>query len=203
MISADRFLARSVDRERWLEARRDSVTATQVADAASGPGGLAKAIERIDNPEEITPNKYMEFGTNHEAVIAYEIKEKFLDEFGLLPSDWLIAAEVHRWETATPDLLSVDHLTIGEIKTTGTDWGSWEKVPVRYKRQVQWQLHVTGAERAVFAYMLRAETPTGELVPAWLEPLSFVVERDETMIANLQEVAGKLREHSVYKSWEE
>lgn len=202
MISAERFLARSVDRERWLSARLDSVTATQVAKAAAGPGGFAEAIAQIDNPQEIVPNKFMEFGTNHEADIAYDVKEKFIAEFGLLPSDWLIAADVHRWQTATPDLLSVDHLTIGEIKTTGKDWGSWAKVPVHYKRQVQWQLHVTGAVRAVFAYLLRAETPDGELVPAWLEPVTFIVDRDEEMIANLEEVAGKLRDHVVFQSWE-
>jgi hypothetical protein len=63
MISPSRFIAnKAISKERWLEARRDGVTATQVSRAASGPGGFQQAVEEYredfqetDNPEGLEP----------------------------------------------------------------------------------------------------------------------------------------------------
>jgi predicted phage-related endonuclease len=93
---------------------------------------------------------------------------------------------------ATPDGLSLDNVAIAEIKTTGKDWNP-EKIPVQYRRQVQWQLHVTGARQCVFAWMLREERD-GAFMPAWFEPRVVVMERDEEMIASLVKVADGLWE---------
>jgi hypothetical protein len=62
MIDTHRFVAsKNVSAERWLSARREGVTATQVAKAAAGPGGFEQAVEdyRADFVEQDNP--YMVF----------------------------------------------------------------------------------------------------------------------------------------------
>jgi hypothetical protein len=98
------------------------------------------------------------------------------------------------WHTATPDGLSLDHHTIAEVKTTGRDWGTWSKVPIHYRRQVAWQLHVSGASRCVFAWLLRGEAASGQFVPMWFEPKVVVVDRDQEVITHLISVADQLHE---------
>ena len=191
MISADRFIASSTDFDVWLQARTNVVTATQVAKAATDKG-FEDAVAEIFNPTTIEDNPYMAFGRDNERWIVLELKK----QFGILPNDWLIASEEADWMTATPDGLSPDHGTAAEVKTTGKDWGDWSKVPIHYRRQVQWQLFVTGAEVAVFAWLLREESNNG-FVPAWFEPKSVLVERDDKVIAQLKDVAARL--HSVIK----
>lgn len=187
MISADRFIASSVEHDEWIAARKTGVTATQVAKAGT-PAGFKSEVAKIAAPVTIADNAYMKFGRDNERWLALALKS----EFGVLPNDWLIAGET-RWHLATPDGLSPDHATICEIKTTGKDWGSWAKVPADYKRQVHWQMHVTGAERAVFAWMLRVES-NGAFVPGWFEPKFVVVERDDNEIEKLVTVAEMLHE---------
>jgi predicted phage-related endonuclease len=69
------------------------------------------------------------------------------------------------------------------VKTTGQDWED-KSIPIQYRRQVQWQLHVTGAKRCLFAYMKRLEVD-GVFAPAWFEPKCLWIERDEDMISAL------------------
>jgi hypothetical protein len=194
MITVDRFIATSSDKAEWLKARETGVTATQVSKAAT-ESGFAKAIENIDSPEVIEDNAYMAFGRDNEHWIVMSLKQ----EFGVLPNDWLIAHNESRWQMATPDALSPDHTRIAEVKTTGTDWGSWDKVPIHYRRQVQWQLHVTGATDCVFAWLLRVQASDGTFVPAWFAPKSVLVARDEKMIAQLVETAEKLHDYVLAK----
>lgn len=189
MISVDRFIAPSSARSSWMAARVGGVTATQVARAAT-PKGFEDELQGVLNPTEILDNPYMAFGRDNEQWIMLALK----DEYGVLPNEWLVAHETERWQLATPDGLSLDHRMTAEVKTTGTDWGSWDKVPIHYRRQVQWQLHVTGAETSVFAWLLRKENKFGQFVPAWFEPKSVLVERDEKMIEQLREVATRLRD---------
>ena len=79
---------------------------------------------------------------------------------------------------------------IAEIKTTGKDWADGV-IPIQYRRQVQWQLYVTGAERCLFAWMKRIEVD-GVFAPAWFEPESLWMERDEGMIEVLRDTAEEL-----------
>jgi hypothetical protein len=116
------------------------------------------------------------------------------EEFGILPNEWLIAAEESPRYLATPDGLSLDHKEISEIKTTGQDWGEGS-IPIRYRRQVQWQLFVTGAESCLFAWVERAEV-AGRLVPAWFEPRTIRLDRDEKEIEKLVGVADRLLEET-------
>lgn len=189
MIDVPRFVAsKSVSAERWLSARREGVTATQVARAASGPGGFEQAVEdyRADFVEQDNP--YMAFGRVWEGPISMWLKE----QHEIMPNDWVIRHDENAHHLCTPDGLSPSHEFISEIKTTGKEWNP-ERIPVQYRRQVQWQLHVTGAEACFFAWMLREERD-GAFLPAWFEPSMIVMDRDEEMIASLVKVADDLWE---------
>jgi putative phage-type endonuclease len=192
MISINRFIAPSSDRENWLKARRNGVTATMVSKAAT-PSGFETVVKELAGGDTVEDNAFMKFGRDSEQWIALSLRETH----GIMPNEWLIAAEVEPWMMATPDGLSLDHSLIAEIKTTGTDWGDWSKVPIHYRRQVQWQLFVTGAEASVFAWVLRRENKLGEFVPAWFEPKTVIVERDPKMIDQLVSTARKIRQHQL------
>jgi hypothetical protein len=182
------MVARSLTDE-WYKARQYGVSATTVAKAASGPAGFDAELQRALFPEEniVEDNAYMRFGRDWENWIV----ENLPAEYGIEPNDWLICGEgKNRWHLATPDGLNRDWSIIAEVKTTGKDWASG-KPPIQYRRQVQWQLHVTGAQRCVFGWLLRAEADNGDFVPAWLEPKHIIIERDEEMIKELIDVANR------------
>lgn len=195
MIAPERFIARSSDRDAWLAARADGVTATMVS-KASTPAGFRDVIEQIENPVDIVPNAMMDWGNYREPFIAQIVKERF----GIMPNEWLISFDdgLRRWQMATPDGLSMDHTLIAEIKTSGKPL---DKIPVGYMRQIQWQLHVTGAERCLFAYELRLEGPEG-FVPGFDVETQWV-DRDEKMISELISVAEQVQQNIVYRSWDE
>ena len=192
MIPAERFIVSSQTKDLWLEARDRGVTATQVA-KASTPAGMKEVLAQIENPTPVDVNGFMSWGTEREPYIAHVVKERF----GVLPNDWLIAAEGagNEWMMATPDGLSLDHKVIGEYKTSGKPL---DVIPLNYLRQIQWQLFVTGAEQCVFAYELRMEGPEG-FVPGF-DVECQIVERNEDIISKLIETAQKVQEHAIY--WE-
>jgi hypothetical protein len=186
MISSERFLAdKSADFEGWLQARRGGVTATQVANASTPAGFENTAADFLVEWRE-PDNPYMTFGRDWEGFIADFVHTLY----DVAPNEWLIAGENPR-HLATPDGLSRNHDVIGEYKTTGKDWETVDKLPLRYKRQVQWQLHVTGATRCVVAWLLREEVDR-KMVPGWTKPKWGVVERDEGMIQDLIVTADRL-----------
>ena len=189
LLSPEQFVAsKSVNSERWLSARREGVTATQVAKAAAGPGGFEQAVEdyRADFVENDNP--YMAFGRAWEGPISMFLK----DNFGVMPNDWLMRHHDNWHHLATPDGVTLGHDAIAEIKTTGKDWNP-ERIPVQYRRQVQWQLYVTGAEFCYFAWLLREERD-GAFMPAWFDPKVIRIERDGGMISELVTVANRLWE---------
>ena len=184
MISADRFIAsKAYNEDDWLEARREGLTATTMAKAMT-PAGYREVVDTWMDTTPVPVNEYMRFGLDHEPWLALWSKE----QFGTMPNDWLIRHETNDTALATPDGLSLDHAAILEIKTTGKDWA---KPPVNYMRQVQWQLYVTGAKECYFVWLLREEHE-GRFVPAWLDPKYTVIERDETMIADMVYTAHDL-----------
>jgi len=192
LISTDRFIASSQTRDLWLAARDRGVTATQVA-KASTPAGMKEVLAQIENPTSVEANAYMDWGNEREPYIAHEVLKKH----GILANDYLICADGpgNEWQMATPDGLSLDHTWIGEYKTSGK---SLQKIPAHYMRQVQWQLHVTGAEKCLFAYELRLEGPEG-FVPGF-DVECQVVDRNEEMIAKLIETAQEVQQHAIF--WE-
>lgn len=193
MIGIERFIAPSSRRDYWLKARERGITATQVS-KASTPAGMKEVLAQIENPTPIEANGFMEWGTEREPVIAQVLKERFV-EFQLMPNEWLIAAEGpgNEWMLSTPDMLSLDHRFIAEIKTTGKDLS---KVPLGYMRQIQWQLFTTGAERCLFAFELRLEGPEG--FTAGIDVETQWIDRDEEMIKKLIGVAQEVQQHAIY-----
>jgi hypothetical protein len=185
MIAPERFVARSSDRDLWLEARKQGVTATAVAKAASGPAGFRDQLEARRNPVDIEVNPYMAWGTFMEPTIALWVKE----QTGIMPNEWLISHDDPRF-LATPDGLSLDHSLIAEIKTMGKPL---TEPPLLHIRQMMWQMFVTDAEKCFYAWQLRVDVPGG-FAPGWIEPRSVWVERDEKMIAGLVKVAERLIE---------
>lgn len=187
MIEPSRFIAnKALDFEAWEEARRWGITATEVA-KASTPAGWKEVVAGYSDPQPIPDNPYMEFGRRMEGPIALWVKE----QTGVMPNEWLIAAELgENLELATPDGLSLEHRMIAEIKTTGRDFV--RGIPVAYRRQVQWQLYVTGAEVCYFAWLLRVEAQDGSFTAGWIEPKMVELERDSEMIGELCQTAHDL-----------
>jgi putative phage-type endonuclease len=180
------MVARSQTDE-WYKARQYGVSATTVAKAASGPAGYDAELKNALFPEdnEVPDNEYMRFGRDYEEWIVDNLPQ----EYGIKHNDWLIRGDDdYRWHLATPDGLNADWTRIAEVKTTGKDWDG-TAIPIQYRRQVQWQLHVTGATECVFAWLLRTTSEFGDLTPAWLEPKHIVMQRDQVMIDHLIQVA--------------
>jgi hypothetical protein len=204
----DRLVARSGTDE-WYKAREYGVSATTVAKAAAGPGGYDAELKRALHPEDhvIEDNAYMRFGRDWEEWIVQSIPAKY----GITHNDWLIRAEEEEHHLATPDGLNEDWSVIAEVKTTGTDWDKGLErgtipadIPIQYRRQVQWQMYVTGATSCVFAWLLRMAADTGEFVPAWLEPKILIIQRDDFMIDELVTVAKRFaRDFNNYKEAEQ
>lgn len=186
MIPASRFLVESTDRERWNAARAGGVTATMVA-LASTPAGFKEVASHIGTPDiHVEGNPYFDFGNEQEV----EMMRHAHQAEGILPNRWLIASD-NPSHLATPDGLSLDHTLIAECKTTGTDW---KTPPAKYRRQMQWQMYVTGAESCLFVWQLRVPDESGYFYPAWLEPKTLWVPRDDNTIAELVGVADRLLE---------
>jgi predicted phage-related endonuclease len=188
MLKPEQFISsKALFPSDWVRARKEGVTATQVSRAAT-PAGFEQAVIQFWDEFEEPDNAYMAFGRDMEPVLAKHVHERF----GILPNEWLIANANTVWHLATPDGLSLDHELCSEIKTTGQDWED-KAIPIQYRRQVQWQLHVTGAQRCLFAWMLRIDVG-GVFAPAWFEPKSLWIERDEDMISALVDTASRLWE---------
>lgn len=185
MIPINKFRAsKAINFDAWVKARQSGVTATEVAKAAT-PAGFEEVVRGYTEPDEPYDNPYMEFGRRTEAPVGEFLKE----QYDVMPNEWLIAADNPR-HLATPDGLSLNHKVISEIKTTGRDFE--DKIPIGYRRQVQWQLYVTGADYCWFAWMLRVETREGLFQPGWIEPKVVRIQPDEKMITDLVAVAERL-----------
>jgi len=187
MLETQQFVAsKSLDPDEWRAARKRGVTATQVSRGAT-PSGRNEVLASYWSDYDIEDTPQMAFGRDSEPWLALWAKQ----HYDVMPNDWLIRSSENPIALCTPDGLSLDHRLVLEVKTTGKDWESINKIPVAYKRQVQWQLHVTGADACVFVWLLRAEHE-GRMVPAWYEPKSDVITRDNKMISDLKKSADAL-----------
>lgn len=188
MIHASRFLAsQHIDEDLWRDVRSRGVSATEVA-KASTEAGWRDVLEIRNGTQVIEDNAYMQFGRDQEPKIAMWVK----DEFGIMPNDWVITHQSRPEFMATPDGLSLNHKAIAEIKTSGKDFES-ARIPIQYRRQMQWQMFVTGADYCVFVWMLRIERD-GIFVPGWFQPKYQIVEPDQDQIDKLKSTAEKLLE---------
>lgn len=183
MIAAQ-FIVQARHHDDWLEARREGVTATAVARAAT-PAGFLAEVESWTQPA-FEGNEYTDFGTESER----HILDHAHREYGILPSDWLIAAADNPFYMGTPDGLSLDHTLIAEAKTGGT---LPKSVSREHRDQCLWNLRVTGAERCLYLFQLRVRDGDSFRFGLW-EPTVFWVDRDEERIRELELVAEQLLE---------
>ncbi len=191
MITPERFLvSKAKDPNEWHNIRKTGVSATTVAKAAT-PAGFTRVIAEWATDTSIN-NDYTKFGNDSEDSIL-----KFGEQHGIFANDWLIAGE-NKHHFATPDGLSKNHNYVAEAKTTGKPWDGvaegTHQLPVLYRRQIQWQLHCTGAEKCLVLWQLRVPNGNGWYTFGWNEPRTLWIERDEKMIKTLVETATKLEE---------
>ena len=168
-------VASSDDRDRWLDARSKVVTATDLSRLAHGGAAVWSTIkaEKSGHRQNIS-NAYIAHGIAREPVIA----RWAADELGLEHNtSLLIHADDERFG-ATPDLLSQDNSIVADIKTAKAP--EWEEPPAHYVDQVLAQMFVTGAQSGYIVTEFHAD-----FVPTAMEPTVYVVDRDESRIAEL------------------
>jgi putative phage-type endonuclease len=189
-MTVSQFVAsKSLDEAGWLAARKTGLSATTMSQAMT-PAGYRDVLADWDNNTPVTVNDYMRFGLDSEGWLALWAKENL--EGNLMPNDWLIRHADNPVALATPDGIGLEHDVILEIKTTGKDWGTVGKVPVKYYRQIQWQLYVTDAVECALVWLLREQNEAGVMVPAWLEPKYGFILRDDKVINEMVETSTKL-----------
>jgi len=190
-------IAFAEDRTRWLELRREGVTATDVADIPA-KGLTPAALRRILADKRGHGSGYrsaaMDHGIKREpAIAAWVERESQHGAFGsghLRPSSGLYAHPEHPWRFATPDGVSADwdaHRELVEIKTTSTTWSS---IPKSYLRQVWWAQHVLGADRTLVVWERHDNG-----VPTQMEPSWEWVDCDDDELAVLIPLAIDLHSH--------
>lgn len=189
-------VAKEDDEQAWLAQRRAGVTATEVRDLATGKKSVAALVAEKRNPPPRLDNRQFAWGRAREGVLG-----DWLRGAGFEPESRVFhAAENPRW-LASPDAVGVDfdgRVVIAEVKTSKHDLGagSPEFEASGYNVQMQWQMLVTGAQRCFFVVEQHdddwvdrgGEWPEPE--PLGL-PLARWVERDDRVIAGLEELAAQ------------
>ncbi|GAB3041973.1 YqaJ viral recombinase family protein [Sediminivirga luteola] len=172
-------IASSEDREAWLEARRGLVTATDVARLASGgPKTWAAVAAEKNGARGFGGNRYTQWGSEREAVIARQ-----LHTYGLDPNTWVLQKDGTRY-AATPDLVGMG--IIGEIKTAVWKGEKWSQAPKGYYDQIQWALMVTDSEEAILAVEYHED-----FRPKFFDAHLINIVRDEERIGQLVETADR------------
>lgn len=134
----------SENRDAWLHARRHGVTATDLRKIVKLNGDPSKQrpalMQQKLTGEEGPRFAAFQHGIEREPVIAAWVAE----EFGVLPNSFICVGSNAR-HLATPDGIGTD--VVAEIKTSVKPLGATLSL---YRDQLQWQLHVTRSERALF-----------------------------------------------------
>jgi hypothetical protein len=184
MITADRYVARSINRDEWLAARRGGVTATEVA-AAATESGFAQVVQRRLHPYDEPENEFMAFGKESEAIIMRHAHQ----ELGVVPNDWLFAFEDEPRFMATPDGHSPDFNAIGECKTGAKVPKS---IPRPHRDQMFWQMAAVGASGGWYLFNQRVPDAHGGFYLGLIEPIVMWLDRDNDRIRELRDVAYRL-----------
>lgn len=134
----------SEDEAAWHEARTSILSATQIADIASGSDSAFRTLYRKRRGgDKFLGNRYTEFGNTYELWIAGYA----LGKWGYLHNKHLMMSKAYPWAAATPDIISADGSLVLDAKTKHVGGGKPRITapPRRYSDQVTWQGVVTGA----------------------------------------------------------
>ena len=187
------YITSSDDRETWLAARREGVTATEAAALASG-GTSTWSNLRADKAGATTPwtgNQFTEWGNAREPDIAASVSSMYPH---LKHNTHLVGSNDDPRFMCTPDMIGTDNAaTLCQIKTAlwrGEKWDS-AHVPKSYVDQMQGEMLVTGATVNLLAVEFYDELDTGGFVPHFLfeDPHIIAIERDDERIAELVAIA--------------
>lgn len=155
-----RSLGSDDDREAWLAARTNCVTATEAkllmqAHLSQNPTQMKRVIEDLVSEKldgsKFAGNHFTEWGKLREPFILAELERRY----GLRGCGLLVHAEGNSRHAATPDGAGVNFdglLDLAEIKTSKNDvsLGSAKFDQAGYFFQMQWQMYCTGARRVLY-----------------------------------------------------
>lgn len=176
----------SRDRTHWLESRKSGIGASEVA-ALIGVSRWASPLSLYAEKAGIADapdldSEAVEWGTRLEPAIIAAFGERTGRD--VEPCGFLLRSTEHPFALATLDAWCVDDAGNRwplEIKTTGAhfaeDWA--EGPPPAYAAQVQWQMYVTGCDRATVACLI------GGQKMVWAD-----VARDDALIVKLVDAAA-------------
>jgi hypothetical protein len=168
------------DREAWLEARAAGVSATEPRTLANGGARARRTmLENKLNGSTFYGNADTRRGNEREAFLADWVEEYF----GISPNRSLFHHPANPLHMATPDGLSIiDGEFVGsEVKSHKYGWTN-TGIPAEHFDQCQFGMHVTGANRWLYAWETMAEDGQPDLDN---EPSFLWIERDDLRIAQL------------------
>lgn len=179
----------SSSREEWLEQRKGYLTATDIASIRTGTEKAFRELwEKKHKGDTFRGNRYTDWGLEREPAIAEYVRDT-LGYRGLHPNSKLVVKDGTR-HAATPDMMAEDGSMSCQIKTVGeaSDWSDVRHLPAQYRAQVEWEMHVLGIEKCLFAWEIRHDTEDG------FEPGDIydgVVKSDPKLRKKLLEIAAE------------
>jgi predicted phage-related endonuclease len=169
----------------WMLERGEGVTASDAwRIARAGIKARRTIAEQKMNGSTFRGNKATNAGHAREAALLDEASERLAS---LTPNGALWASAENDLHRATPDAIGIDQdgaLVVVEVKSHENGWKS-DEIPIEHLAQMQWQIHVLGADYALYGFEVRDEDDMPPIAGATWIP----VPRDEEMIAWLIERA--------------
>lgn len=169
----------------WMLERGEGVTASDAWKIArAGIKARRTIVEQKMNGSTFRGNKATNAGHAREAALLDEAAERLAS---LTPNGALWASSENDLHRATPDAIGIDHdgaIVVVEVKSHEFGWKS-DAIPVEHMAQMQWQIHVLGADYALYGFEVRDEDDMPPVGGATWIPVT----RDDEMIAWLIERA--------------
>ncbi len=196
----ERFGPSDADREEWLAARRQGITATEVRDLWLGRlTQRALARRKLGLDDEVGDLSYIpviKWGRDREPIIAEVVQERY----GIAPESRVIRDAVNPRFLASPDGIGSDFggtLSVSEIKTSWKDLSPAGEYFAKtgYLVQMLWQMHVVGAERCLFAHEVRLGDEEVGFTPGDLRFDWFAIDDHETLRIELVRLATSFLEY--------
>lgn len=182
-----------VERQHWLNARRDGIGGSDIAgllNMSRWSSPMSVYLDKVGLVDNDEPTEQMEIGQKIEGFIG----DLFEERTGLrIIERQVVAVNPDRpWERATLDGLVGESLTsvlddaVGVIEIKNTADFAWDAVPDEYLIQVQWQLGIAELDQAWVA-----------VLHAGRRLAIYEVAFDPSVFADLQRIAASFWEHHV------
>lgn len=162
----------------WMMERGEGVTASEAwAVARATIKARRRILELKMNGSTFKGNKATNAGHAREVALLDEAAERMAT---LTPNAALWGAVENDLHRATPDAIAVDPdgaLVVVEVKSHEFGW-KHDDIPIEHLAQMQWQIHVLGADYALYGFEIRDEDDMPPVDGATWIPVA----RDEDMI---------------------